>query len=143
MLTHYTTGKGKTYDEKATVITTHAINDDDADSFDVERDGRSWQAGLWPRFPVLSLVCFVLILACMIGIVIILLKSDRQSIQTWDSVTIIYRGKPHLARFSVSGWISLLNFVMGKAIAAMFAGKSLRVQSTTQKHDSLIPLLIC
>ena len=57
----------------------------------------------------------------MTGLIIVLLVSDGKNTETWDSRTVNIANHHRKWTVSVSTWIAVLNFIMGKALAVMFA----------------------
>ena len=96
-------------------------HDQNEDTGNKRLEGKSWQAGFAARFPFLGLFCLVSIIGSIVGIVTILLISDGENVDTWDSKSIRIAGHDQHWRFGVSAWIALFNFIMGKALAVMFA----------------------
>lgn len=84
-------------------------------------EGRPWRVGIGARFPVISFVCLLVILGSMTGLIIVLLVSDGKNTETWDSRTVNIANHHRKWTVSVSTWIAVLNFIMGKALAVMFA----------------------
>lgn len=118
------TERSKEMGKGTPTVTTRVLNGDDIDAADDSNRGqedRTWKAGIKARFPILSLCCLTVIIASIIGVIIVLVKSDGKEVDTWDSTTIRIRNRSRKAQINVSTWISILNFVMGKALAAMFA----------------------
>jgi hypothetical protein len=63
----------------------------------------------------------LIIIGLTVGIVVVLLVSDGKDVDSWCTKTVKIAGHYRKWRVSVSAWISLFNFVTGKALAVMFA----------------------
>lgn len=102
---------------------THSLADADADleGNDKTSKGRPWEVGFRPRFPVLSFGCLLAILASMAGLITVLEISNGKNVETWDSKTVIIAKHQRRWKVGVSTWIAVFNFIMGQAIAVMFA----------------------
>jgi hypothetical protein len=67
------------------------------------------------------MACLLTILASMAGLAAVLEISNGKNIETWDSRTVTIANHRRQWKVGVSTWISVFNFVMGQALAAMFA----------------------
>ncbi|OAP54431.1 hypothetical protein AYL99_11532 [Fonsecaea erecta] len=80
-----------------------------------------WRAGNKARIPLLSLCCLIIMLAMLVAMVVILLVSDGQDVESWSAATMSIGGHSHYWQVSVSAWLALANFLLSKSLAVMFA----------------------
>ncbi|KIW31542.1 uncharacterized protein PV07_03182 [Cladophialophora immunda] len=81
----------------------------------------AWRAGNKARIPLLSLCCLLIMFAILAAMIVILLVSDGQDVESWGAATMNIGGHSHYWQVSVSAWLALANFLLSKTLAVMFA----------------------
>jgi len=84
-------------------------------------EGRPWRAGIWPRFPILSFICLVLIVGSTIAITAVLLTSNGKDAESWGASYYEFRGRRRRVQIRVSTCVSIFNFLASKLLAVVFA----------------------
>ncbi|KIX95395.1 uncharacterized protein Z520_08912 [Fonsecaea multimorphosa CBS 102226] len=81
----------------------------------------AWRAGNKARIPFLSLCCLLIMFLILVAMIIILVVSDGQDVESWGATTMKIGGHSHYWQIGVSAWLALANFLLSKTLAIMFA----------------------